>query len=176
MYLGFFHVTHMKHWIVKIEYWIFVDVASLRSLFNADFFNSIRRRRTLNIQSSIENIQSYIRLVRFLHGAAEIHNWQQEEDKSLDKCHKNTHGHDRQGRKKSAGQHEQYRQHQFMTGYIAEKTERKGQNPGQMADDLNGQNNRNQPPNRPQKMLDIFYAVVFDADKMRKQKHGDGTW
>lgn len=37
-----------------------------------------------------------------------------------------------------------------------------------MADDLNGQNNRNHPPYRAAKMLDVFDTVVFDADDVGK--------
>ena len=60
------------------------------------------------------------------HGAAEIHDREQEKYKGLDKGHKNTHGHNRQRGKEGAGQHEQYHQHQFMTGNVAEKPEGKG--------------------------------------------------
>ena len=62
-----------------------------------------------------------------------------------------------------------------MTGHVAEKTERQRQNPGQMADDFNGEKNWNQPPYRSDKLFDIFHAVVFDADKMGKDKHRNGT-
>ena len=45
-------------WLLIIEDWIFVDVALLCHFYDL-LLKLIRRRRTLNSQSSIDNIQSF---------------------------------------------------------------------------------------------------------------------
>ena len=47
-----------------------------------------------------------------------------------------------------------------------------------MSDHLDRENDRNHPPDRPEKMFDVFCAMIFQADDMRehhdRQRAGQG--
>ena len=93
--------------------------------------------------------------VGVFHGAAEIQNAQQEKYERLHQGDENTHGHDGQWRQKGPGQNKQNRQHKFMPHHVSEKPERKRQHPGDMADNLDGHDDGNHPPDRSHEMFDI---------------------
>jgi len=102
--------------------------------------------------------------VRMFHGAGEIHDRKQKENECLNQCHKNTQRHDRQRSKERTCQKEQNAQYQFMTHHVSEKTEGEGENSGKMADELDGQDDGNHPPDRAAEMFDVFNAMIFNAD------------
>ncbi len=110
-----------------------------------------------------------------LHCAGKIDNGQQKEHKSLYKGDKYTQRHDGQRREKCPGKSEQDGQNDLMAHHVSKKTEREGQNPCSMADEFNDKDQRAHPPDRPQKMLDVFDAMVFQTDDVGKHDNDNGA-
>ena len=74
-----------------------------------------------------------------------------------------------------AGQHQENSQDQIFPHDIAEQTQRQGEDPGQVADDFNGQHQRGQPPDGTQEVFNIFWAVKFDAHNMGSDENDQGA-
>ena len=65
-------------------------------------------------------------------------------------------------------------QHQIFTHDIAEETQSQGEHPGEVADDLNDEEQRRQGRDGSQKVLDIFRPVVLDPQVMGIDKGAQG--
>ena len=74
--------------------------------------------------------------------------------------------HHGQRRQEHAGQEQEDGQDQVFTHDIAEETQSQGEHPGEVADDLNEEEQRRQGRDGSQKMLDILGPVVLDPQVM----------
>ena len=58
---------------------------------------------------------------------------------------------------------EEDQQNKFVAVHVAEETEGERKGPAQMADDLDGQHDRRQPPDRSEEMLEVLEAMLSDC-------------
>ncbi len=79
------------------------------------------------------------------------------------------------GAKNMPARPKRMRQDQLVAHHVSEKTERQGQDAGHMADDLDGQNDGDHPPHRPEKMFDVLGAVILDPDNVGENHHHQGA-
>lgn len=105
------------------------------------------------------------------HSSPDVDAGKKDEDKSLDGCGEDGNGHEGQGEKEGDdGGNDQ--DEQFFGEDIAEKTDRKGDRTGEMADDFDGEEERSQKGNGAGEMFEIFkkslrpdaLPVVVDKD------------
>ena len=101
-----------------------------------------------------------------LHGSGKVENGKQHKYQGLDQRHEYPKEQDRQRGKESTGKQKQDTQQGFLGHDIAEKPDGQRQDSSQVAYDLNGEHQGNQPRDRSHEVFNIFNPMKLDAKYM----------
>src|SRR5690554_2380884 len=130
-----------------------------------------RTRRIMNTHPPCWTGDAKRRLVLVVRdGASDVHHAEETEDERLDEGHEETEAHG-QHRHDQRDQAREEPEDLVVAVHVAEETNGQRQGPGEVADHLDHEHERGEPPDRPEEVLHVARAVRLDADHVRHDEH-----